>query len=104
MATIDKELIYPKKRNIDKLMALVEAGTVELHMNTSLKSIEENSVTLNTPDGNIERPAAVVFEMIGAVLPLKFFDKIGIRLESKWSLGHKLLLAMTLFFAYAIYA
>jgi len=104
MATIDKELIYPKKRNVDKLMALVEAGSVELHMNTSLKSISETSVTLNTPDGNIERPAAVVFEMIGAVLPLKFFDKIGIRLESKWSIGHKLLLAMTLFFAYAIYA
>ena len=104
MATIDTDLIYPKKRNIDALMALVKDGVIELHMNTRLKSIDEDGVQLETPDGTIERPAEVVFEMIGAVLPLRFFEQIGIRLQSKWSLSKKLTLAVSLMMVYMLYA
>ena len=104
LATIDTDFIYPKKRNIDALLELVKAGSVELHMDTRLASIEENSVTLHTPDGTLERPADVVFEMIGSVLPLAFFDTIGIRLQSKWSTAKKLTLAVSLLLVYMLYA
>ncbi|MFT5680208.1 MAG: thioredoxin reductase, partial [Myxococcota bacterium] len=104
MATIDKELIYPKKRNREAVQAEVAAGRIELHMETKLAGVGADSVSLEGPGGVISRPADHVFEMIGAELPLKFFRQIGIRLSNDWGRGRQVALAVCMLLVYGLYA
>ena len=87
LATIDAELTYPRKRNIDALRSAEAAGAVTVRLGTALTSIGEGEATLTatgTNSGGQTIANDVVFEMIGAELPLSFFAKIGVRLENTW--------------------
>ena len=94
------------------MLAKVEEGRIELHMNTRLVEITDETVILECigevePQRRGERFARTndhVFEMIGAELPLKFFDKVGIRLQSHWSFGTKIGLALVMAAVYMLYA
>ena len=107
LVTIDREFIYPKKRNVDALQAKASEGRVAIHMNSFLREIGERNVTFTNggPDGTpqtIEND--LVFEMIGAELPTPFFKKIGIKLEGEWDAQRYTWLALSFLFIYALYA
>ena len=105
MVTIDEALTYPKKRNVDALMAKQAEGKLTLHLASKLVSFDADSVTYRTADGEshtIDNDA--VFEMIGAVLPLPFFRRIGVKIEGSWDVQRWLALAAVFVFVYSLYA
>ena len=105
LVTIDPEFIYPKKRNIEKVLAQVEAGRIDLHFSSTLLAVEADRVRFSDASGG-ERsvPADHVFEMIGAELPLGFFEKVGIQLDNVWTWQRWVALAVVFFFVHALYA
>lgn len=107
LATIDKQFIYPKKRNIDALMAKAEAGKVKVQMATYLKRIGESDVGLAVGGPEAAETSIgndFVFEMIGAELPTPFFKKVGIDLDNTWNFNRYLYLAIVFVAVYALYA
>jgi NosR/NirI family transcriptional regulator, nitrous oxide reductase regulator len=104
LVTIDPEFTYPKKRNIDAVMAEVGAGRIRLHFDARLESIGERDVTFRA--GGVEHRIANdhVFEMIGGELPLEFFRKVGVRLENTWTAGRWIALAAVALTVYSFYA
>ena len=104
MVTIDEALTYPKKRNVDAIMARVDAGQLALSVSSKLVSIGEGSVTYAGPDGEHTLDNDVVFEMIGAELPLRFFDRVGIQLEGSWNVKRWLYFAAVFIGVYSLYA
>ena len=107
LATIDQEFIYPKKRNIDKVMAAVDEGRITLHFDAWLKEIGKDEVVFTRGGRNGEEERIKndhVFEMIGAELPLPFFEKVGIRMEGAWTGGRWAALFAMFIFVYSLYA
>lgn len=103
LATIDKEFVYPKQRNIDALRA---AKNVRVLMDTRLSEIGASSVKVSGGGGKSSEAIAndFVFEMIGAELPAPFFKKIGVRLDNAWSWGRWVALAAIFFGVYSLYS
>ncbi|MDA0348733.1 MAG: NAD(P)-binding domain-containing protein [Verrucomicrobia bacterium] len=105
LVTIDKELIFPKKRNIDKLRELEKAGQVSVYLNSALVGVGEKDVGFKTGDEEPQRlPNDTVFEMIGAELPIGFLKQVGIRLESQWTSSRWTWLGITSLVVYTLYA
>ncbi len=104
MVTIDEALTYPKKRNVDALVAREAEGKLDLQLSSKLVSIGDGTVTYSNTDGEQTIDNDVVFEMIGAELPLPFFAKIGIRLEGSWDVKRWLYFAMVFVGVYTLYA
>ncbi|MEZ4271027.1 MAG: NAD(P)-binding domain-containing protein [Myxococcota bacterium] len=107
LATIDKAFNYPKKRNIDALLAKEALGKVAVHMDTHLVEIGASDVTLAAtgPEGDRQTiPNDFVFEMIGAELPTPFFKKIGIKLDNAWNVRRWIALGAIFTTVYALYA
>ena len=104
LATIDPEFIYPKKRNTDAVRAEVEAGRIDLRFDTRLERVGERDVEVSSDGKSEVLPNDHVFEMIGAELPLAFFDKIGVRLENTWTKKRWVVLGLVFFFVYSLYA
>ena len=105
MAAPDKEFTYPKKRNIDAVMQRVGAGKIKLHLSHIAKQIDDSSVTLVHTDTGETVTARYdhVFRCIGAELPLKFFDRIGVKLERTWDARRWATLVVAFLIAYSIY-
>jgi len=104
LATIDPEFIFPKKRNVDKLFELQKQGKLDIHFNAHLKEIGKDFVKFEK-DGQLhELRNDRVFEMIGAELPMKFFNKIGIKMEGAWDAKRYIALAAMFLISYTIYA
>jgi len=106
LATIDREFVFPKKRNVDRLRALETEGKVTIHLDTRLDAVDADGVTVRnqSSDETTDVPAQSVFEMIGAELPLGFFKKIGVKLEGTWDAGRWLALAVLSVLVYSLYA
>jgi len=105
MATIDETLIFPRKRNRDALLERQQAGTLDLRMATRLTKFDQESATIQTKGGaeeNIRND--LVFEMIGAELPLPFFRRAKIKLEGDWNAKRWIYLAAVSVFVYSLYA
>ncbi len=97
LAAVDKDFIFPKKKNIDNMRKKESKGKLKILMETRLKKVGEKNVILEnmatSEESNISND--YLFEMIGAEPPVSFFKKIGISLENKWSFNKKI----ALFFA-----
>ena len=104
MVTIDEELIFPKKRNVDKLRELEKQEKLTLYLDTHLKEIGKDSVKLEKDKQVTEIENDQVFEMIGSELPIKFFNKIGIKLDGSWDVKRVLFLAAMFAVFYSVYA
>ncbi len=105
MVTIDEALTYPKKRNADAILAQAAAGNLNLNLASHMVKFDGASVTYRTGDGEehtIEND--MVLEMIGAELPLKFFKRVGIKLENTWDIQRWVVLALVSLFVYTLYA
>ena len=107
LVTIDKEFVYPKKRNVDALKARQAEGKVNVQMDAWLKEIGADTVTFTT-GGRDGQPVTIandfVFEMIGAELPTPFFEKVGIALENRWNAKRYLWLALVFGLVYSLYS
>jgi thioredoxin reductase/ferredoxin len=105
MATIDKELLFPRKRNREALETEQAAGRLDLQLASRLIRFDEQSVTYtNAENREVTIPNDVVFEMIGAELPTPFFRKLGIRLEGDWGLRRWAYLIVVSLLVYSLYA
>ena len=107
LVTIDQEFTYPKKRNVDALKAKEAEGKLTIYMDSWLASIGEKdaSFTIGGRDGAKKTIANDhVFEMIGAELPLPFFDKVGIKLANAWTAKRWFVLALVFVCVYSLYA
>ena len=106
LITIDSEFVYPKKRNIDATMKRVAAGKLDLRFETYLKSIGERDVSFQVQGSSQLETIANdhVFEMIGAELPLPFFERVGVKLEGAWTARRWLMLASVFLFVYTLYS
>ncbi len=105
MSAIDKEFTFPKKRNIDAVRALEAEGKLELMLDSAVKSIGKDDVEVEI--GGSERRSlqnSVVFEMIGAELPLPFLKRVGIRLAGSWHWKKWATLFASFLFVYSLYA
>jgi NosR/NirI family transcriptional regulator, nitrous oxide reductase regulator len=105
LVTIDKEFIFPKKRNVDQLKELKRAGKLELKMDTKLVAVGSDEVGIqSTGCEAVKLKNQVVFEMIGAELPLPFLRKTGLKLESDWSFSKWAGLGLAFVLIYLLYA
>jgi thioredoxin reductase/Pyruvate/2-oxoacid:ferredoxin oxidoreductase delta subunit len=105
MITIDQELTFPKKRNVDALMAEKAAGKLDLHLSSQLLRFDAESVTYRDEKGEeVTLPNDLVFEMIGAELPIPFFRRVGIKLEGDWDTKRWAYLGLISLFVYSLYA
>ena len=99
------QIVSPKKRNIDAVMAKVAAGKIDLHLGSHMKSIGTHEVTFVTGAGDEKTVRNDhVFEMIGAELPLGFFKKVGIQLEQTWHWKRWAVLLLIFFCVYSLYS
>ena len=106
LATIDKALTYPRRRNIEALQRKEREGRLELLLDTRLAAVHSDRVELETVAAATPRslPNDFVFEMIGADLPVGFLRKMGVRLERDWTPGRYALLVSVLAFVYTLFA
>ena len=90
----DQVLSKVTHENGEKVIALQRSGAITLHPGTELKEIREKTVVLqpvkgpSTADvraapGPIELENDLVFAMLGAELPTRFLQSLGIRMEVK---------------------
>ncbi|MFQ5414751.1 MAG: NAD(P)-binding domain-containing protein [Phycisphaerae bacterium] len=101
----DKEFTFPKQRNIDAVMERVQSGSIALYLSHKAVAIQDDRIDIaHTVTGE---PAGVpyqhLFRCIGADLPLKFFDKVGIKLEGTWNRKRWATLAATFTLCYTLY-
>ncbi len=105
LVTIDPELTFPRKRNVEALLEAQAAGRLELHLSSELCGFDAETVTYRDAEGRQATiPNDVVFELIGAELPTSFFRRLGIKLEGDWDLRRWLYLAGVSLFVYTLYA
>jgi thioredoxin reductase len=92
----DQVLSKVTHENGEKIIALQRSGTITLYPDTELKEIKEKSVVLALVKGQtksaegrpvtaapIELDNDIVFGMLGAELPTRFLESLGIRMEVK---------------------
>jgi thioredoxin reductase/NAD-dependent dihydropyrimidine dehydrogenase PreA subunit len=107
LVTVDPELTFASRRNVDAVQRRVRDGRIALHLGAHLVSIGERDATFATggPDGpRATVPAGRIYEMIGAEPPLGFFRRVGIRLEHDWD-ARRLVIAVLVFLGvYAVYS
>jgi len=106
MAAPDKEFSFPKKRNIDAVAERARSGKIKLHLSHTASEIRENELDL-VHTGTKEKTTAKydhIFRCIGADLPLKFFDRVGIKLEGTWDRRRWLTLAASFLIVFTLYA
>ena len=105
MSAVDKEFTFPKKRNIDAVRALEAEGKLEILLDSQVKSIGKDDVNVAVGSGEPrEIPNSVVFEMIGAELPLPFLKRVGIRLAGSWHPKKWATLFASFALVYSLYA
>lgn len=93
----------PKEGNIEKFNSLVNEGKINLHLNSSLKSISKKKVEFTSQKKNYEIDNNMVFSMIGRELPVSFFRKSGIKMEGDFNLTLKLQFLLLVLISGVIY-
>ncbi|MHC4954454.1 MAG: NAD(P)-binding domain-containing protein [Planctomycetota bacterium] len=106
LVTIDPEFIFPKKRNVDAMRAKEQQGQLAIRLNTRMTGIGPDRVAIENQESGEKESIAndFVFEMIGAEVPVPFFNKIGIHLQGRWGAKRWLILAASSLLVYTIYS
>ncbi|HJN78118.1 MAG TPA: NAD(P)-binding domain-containing protein [Myxococcota bacterium] len=104
LSAIDEAFTYPKQRNVDAVRALEEQGRLRILLSSEVTRFEDEVVEVRTADGVQSVPYDVVFEMIGAELPVGFLRSVGVRLDTDWPPGRWLGLGAAFVGAYSLYA
>lgn len=67
-----------KARNIEEVQRRIQAGAVDLRMQSTIASISQGSVTLTSPKGETRVPCDGVFVLIGTSPPKDFLTRVGV--------------------------
>jgi thioredoxin reductase/NAD-dependent dihydropyrimidine dehydrogenase PreA subunit len=97
------ELFRVTKRNLEAFNVQVGKGTIVPLFNSTVKRIEQKSVTLTMPDSEKTIPNNAVYTMIGAEIPVNFLRRIGIKIQGGKSLLDYCGLAFSLLFSCMVY-
>lgn len=94
----------PKQGNVEKLNRLVDDGKIKLMLETRVKEITGDRVTLNDRDNKeIAVGNSLVFVMIGRELALDFFKRIHVKIEGALSTIEKWMFFCLLAFSGVMY-
>ena len=106
LVTIDSEFIFPKKRNIDAMLAKQREGRLDIRLNTRLAGIGPEHVAVEEQETGAKESIAndQVFEMIGAEVPVPFFRQVGIHLQGRWGVRRWTVLAFSAIVVYSLYS
>ena len=101
----DKSFAFPKQRNIDGVARRARDGTIDVYLGHAAESIGQDHVVIkNLSSGQTKTlETQHVFRCIGAELPLKFFKRVGIKLESTWDRRRWVILTVVFAVCYFIY-
>jgi len=106
LVAIDPEFIFPRKRNVDAMLAKQREGKLAIHLNTRMTGIGPDAVSIEHQQTGAKQavPNDFVFEMIGAEVPVPFFRKIGVHLQGRWGARRWTTLAVSALLVYGLYS
>lgn len=94
----------PKEGNVEKLNQLKDQGKIKLLLESNVKEIKPDKVTLLDKDKKeITLDNSMIFVLIGKQLPLDFFKKINVKIEGTLSAIEKWMFFLLLMFSGVIY-
>ncbi len=73
-----------KASNREKLEATVQKGRLQVHMQSHLKEIRDDTVTISSPNGDQILDNDYVIICAGGILPTPFLRESGIEVEAKY--------------------
>ena len=73
-----------KQKNREKVEAMGANGGIQVWLNSNVKEIKAESVTIAVGEEIKEIPNDGVIISAGGILPTSFLQKIGITVETKW--------------------
>lgn len=73
-----------KQKNREKIESMASDGRIEVLLNSNVKEIQTESVTIANGDATKEIKNDSVIISAGGILPTAFLQKIGINVETKW--------------------
>ena len=73
-----------KQKNREKVEAMAANGSLNVLLNSNVTSIELDTVTIALETETIRIPNDIVIISAGGILPTKFLQSIGIKVETKW--------------------
>jgi NosR/NirI family transcriptional regulator, nitrous oxide reductase regulator len=97
------ELFRVTRRNLDAFTVQVKKGAIAPLFNSTVKRIEQESVTLTMPDSEKTIQNDAVYTMIGSEIPVNFMRRIGIKVQGGKGLLDYCALAFSLLFACMVY-
>jgi thioredoxin reductase (NADPH) len=71
-------------KNRKRIVALADAGRVNIMFNSSVKSISTDSVVITTKSERLILPNDAIIVCAGGILPNKFLEACGISVETKY--------------------
>jgi NosR/NirI family nitrous oxide reductase transcriptional regulator len=80
------QLSRPKSDNLTRLKSLEgaqQAGSIRLHLNSTIEQITPTEVSLSGPQGPTSIANDAVLTMIGREAPLDFFRRSGVRIQGE---------------------
>ena len=76
-----------KKKNRDQLEAAVEHGKIRLHLETTVQRLTPDRVVIGGKQGETTLLIDDVIVNVGGVVPTKFLESIGVKVETKYGEG-----------------
>ena len=73
-----------KQRNRQRVDAAVKAGTLQVLLESEVKSIDAESVALAHAGSVLKLPNDAVIVNAGGILPTEFLKSVGIEIQTKW--------------------
>jgi len=73
-----------KEKNEKRIEKAMEKSKVNVLFESSVLSVQRESVTMRVGSGEIDQPNDFVFVLIGGILPTKFLESMGISIEKKF--------------------
>ena len=73
-----------KQKNREKIESMASDGRIEVLLNSNVKEIQTESVTIANGDATKKIKNDSVIISAGGILPTAFLQKIGINVETKW--------------------
>jgi len=98
-----EQLSRPKERNVQKLEEQVEEGRITKLLSSTVKRIDDESVTLDVKGEERQLPNDTVYTLIGTEIPIAFFRRSGIQLEGDREPAGRVKIAASLLFASTLY-
>jgi thioredoxin reductase (NADPH) len=73
-----------KQRNRERVAAAVKAGSLQVLLQSEVKSIDEERVTLEHAGRAVQLPNDAIIVNAGGILPTEFLRSVGIDVQTKW--------------------